>query len=323
MSEVVESEKIVDNVFKKYIPILTCICGLICIALFVGVNLEDTPGDWEIYKKWGAPSAIDIFAGSYWGLITSNFLHIEIWHIGFNLYWLWILGKKIEFETSKVFFGTFVLSSALVSSAGELAFSSSTGIGISGVVYAFFGFIVVMSRTTDAFKNYLAKSIVYQFIFWLVLCIILTQTGALAIGNAGHISGLLWGMVIAYTLKLADRTRWAIGVTSLLFIVSAIFWSPFSTAFLSYKAYHLHNDKKIEEASQIYKEILNREPDSEFAQENLKIIEVSKLEEKAYDFHSKGNYDRAIETYNQILSLDKNNEWAKENLKLIIDSDSI
>ncbi len=323
MSEVIESEKIADSAFKKYIPILTSICGLLCIVLFVGVNLEDNRENWETYKKWGAPLSIDIFDGSYWGLITSNFLHIEIWHIGFNLYWLWILGKKIEFETSKIFYAIFIVSSAVVSSTVQLAFSSSTGIGISGVVYAFFGFIVVMSRITDKYKNYLEKKIVYQFAIWLVVCIILTQTGALAVANAAHISGLLWGMTIAYTSKFAYRIQWVVGVASLLFIGSSIFWSPFSTGYLSHKAYHLHNDKKLEEASEIYKEILHREPDNGFAQENLKVIEVSKMEENAYEFHSKGKYDEAREIYNQILNLDNDNEWARKNLEMIIESDSI
>lgn len=54
-----------DTTFKKYIPVVTAICCLISIALFIGINLEGTLDTWEVYKKWGAPSVTDIFNGDY------------------------------------------------------------------------------------------------------------------------------------------------------------------------------------------------------------------------------------------------------------------
>src|SRR5689334_18203104 len=153
----IEVHKTAHDPFKKYFPIVTAICCLACVVLFIGINTESKVNDWEAYKKWGLPSSQDIFNGSYWGLITSNFLHVEIWHIGFNLYWFWIFGKKIEFETSKVFYGILILSSALVSSAAELAFSDYTGIGLSGIGYSLFGYIFLMSKTTESYRDYLSK----------------------------------------------------------------------------------------------------------------------------------------------------------------------
>lgn len=101
MSESQAIEQSSDQSFKKYIPVFTLICCLISIVLYVGINLEEDPNTWEALYKWGAPSNFDIFKGNYWGLISSNFLHIEFWHIGLNLYWIWILGKKVEFESKK------------------------------------------------------------------------------------------------------------------------------------------------------------------------------------------------------------------------------
>jgi membrane associated rhomboid family serine protease len=34
--------------------------------------------------------------GAYWQLITSAFTHVEIWHIGFNMLALWVLGPQLE-----------------------------------------------------------------------------------------------------------------------------------------------------------------------------------------------------------------------------------
>lgn len=315
MNETIETPIPTTGTFKKYIPILTGICCLISVVLFVGINLEGKLDNWEAYKKWGAPSSTDIFIGSYWGLLTSNFLHTEIWHIAFNLYWLWIFGKKVEFESKKVFFGLLILSSALVSSLSELSFADTTGIGLSGIGYSLFGFILVKSRTTEVYKNYLDKKTIRLFIFWLFLCIILTQTKTWNVGNAAHIGGLLWGMTLAYISKFNNSKQWIIGLLLFSILASSVFWNPFSTSWLSYQAYELHKNQKVDEAIVVYKKILNRDKENEFAKENIRQLEVHKLQEKALELHTNQKYTEARQVYNQILSIDEENEWAKENLK--------
>jgi membrane associated rhomboid family serine protease len=303
-----------DKTFKRYIPSVTAICCLASIVLFIGINVQGKFDTWDVYRKWGAPSATDIFEGDYWGLITSNFLHVEIWHIAFNLYWLWLFGKKIEFETNKAFYVLLILSSALVSSLAQLAFSDTTGIGLSGIGYALFGFLFVKSKTAEEYKNYLNKRTINLFLFWLALCIILTKTGAWTVGNAAHIGGLLWGALVAYTSKFDKYIQWATGLIYVAVLTILIFRSPFSTSYLSYQAYELHKEQKVDAAIEAYKKILKRDPDNEFAKENLKQLEVHQLEEKALELHTNQKYKEARQFYNQILSIDKDNAWAKENL---------
>lgn len=315
MTETIEINQTADTTFKKYIPILTGIICLISIVLFVGIILEGNLDNWEVYKKWGSPSSNDIFNGSYWGLISSNFLHTELWHIGFNLYWLWFFGKKIEFENKKSFYVIFILTSALVSSLAQLSFSDTTGIGLSGIGYSFFGFIYIKSKTTEIYKNYVDKKTINLFMFWLVLCIVLTQTKAWTVGNAAHIGGLLWGITLAYISRFQMAIQVTISLIILTFLTSLIFWSPFSTSYLSHKAYNLHKDLKVDEAILVYKQILERDTKNEYAKENLKQLEIHKLSEKAIQLHTDQKYKEAKQVYNEILLIDKNYEWAKENLK--------
>ena len=307
----------IDNSFKKYIPILTAICCLTSIVLFIGINLEGKLDNLDVYKKWGSPSVTDIFSGSYWGLVTSNFLHTELWHIAFNLYWLWIFGKKIEFESKKTFYGLLILSSALVSSLSELSFADTTGIGLSGIGYSLFGFIFVKSKTTEAYKNYLDKRTIRLFIFWLFLCIVLTQTKTWNVGNAAHISGLLWGITLAYISKFDNYKQWAVGFLLFSVLASSIFWNPFSTSWLSHQAFELHKNQKANEAIIVYKKILSRDKSNEFAKANLKQLEIHNLQEKALELHKSQKYKEARQVYNQILSIDPNEQWAKDNLKIL------
>jgi len=304
-----------EREFKKYVPILTLIVCLISVVLFIGINTEGDLDNWEVYRKWGSPSSTDIFNGSYWGLITSNFLHTEIWHIGFNLYWIWFFGKKIEFESTRGFYSLLIFSSALVSSVAEISFSENTGIGLSGIGYAFFGYIYLKGKTSEFYKHYVDKKTIILFMFWLVLYVVMTKTKAWNVGNAAHIGGLLWGCTLAYISRFQTTRQVTISLSLLLFLTSMIFWTPFSTAYLSHKAYNLHKDQKIDEAILLYKQILDRDNDNEFAKENLKQLEIHKLSEKAVQLHHEQKYEEAKQIYNEILLIDKDYKWAKENLK--------
>src|SRR5580704_11764203 len=109
-----------DFNFKKFKPWITISICLLCLVPFIGLNLAKSPLTWGDYSKWGAPSSNSVWGGSYWGLLTSNLVHVQIWHIGFNLLWFWKFGKKIEYQTSKEFYIIFILSSGFICSIYQL-----------------------------------------------------------------------------------------------------------------------------------------------------------------------------------------------------------
>ena len=37
-----------------------------------------------------------VAGGAYWRLLTSAFLHVEIWHLAINMFSLWVLGPPLE-----------------------------------------------------------------------------------------------------------------------------------------------------------------------------------------------------------------------------------
>ncbi|MBA4849546.1 rhomboid family intramembrane serine protease [Emticicia sp. BO119] len=315
MTEIPDNKLLLDHTYKKYIPIVTTICCAISVILFIGINLEEKADDWSVYKRWGSPPMTDIFSGSYWGLITSNFLHVDLWHIAFNLYGFWILGKKIEFETNIPYYLLFILTASLISSLSQLAFSESTGIGISGVIYAFFGFILLKSKTEKAYKEVLDKKTIRQIIGWTALCVILTYFKIWNVGNAAHIAGFVWGVLLAYISGFNLPKQLSIGSAFLVVLASSIFWTPFSNSWLSYQAYQLHLTKHYDEAIAAYKKILDREATNEWARENRTRLEVHKLQQKINALIENHQYKEILPLLNRINELDPNNEWAKETKK--------
>lgn len=303
--------------FSTFIPLATAIFCIASIVLCIGINLENNQATWEIYGKWGAPSPSDTVNGKFWGLITSNFLHIEIWHIFFNLYWFWLFGKLIEFTEGMVFLVVLVLSAALVSSLSEYSFAEASGIGLSGVVYAMFGYLWIKGRTDDRYRDSLEQRTIYLFIIWLFVCIILTWTDTLNVGNAAHFGGLAWGMLFAF---MAQYGKWPqffswLGLVSLLTIL--IYRSVFSTAYLSQKAYTLHLQSKFTEATQVYKQILKRDPVNEFALGNLRILEIDSLQKKAFELMQERRYDESRALYLQLLRIDPKNSDAQHYMNFL------
>jgi membrane associated rhomboid family serine protease len=299
--------------YKDYKPVITLLGCLACLVLFVGFNI-DGGADEAAYRRWGAPTFADIFNGSYWGLFTSNFLHTEWWHILFNLYWFWLFGKKIEFHSNKLFYAFLILSAALIGSVCQLAVSDGSGIGLSGVGYALFGFLLISSRHDSAYKGFLSGKTIILFLFWLLLCMVLTRTGALQVANAAHIGGLLWGMLLGF-VSVYRKQVWVPACIVLLVLVCAFtFFSSQSVGRLSYLAYEYHKNQQFDEAIVAYQNILKRDAANEYAKANLVQLKVYKLSILENEAESEMKYQDARKRCYEILQLDKDNEWAKTAL---------
>lgn len=294
-------------------PWITIFIGLICIVLFIGINLESNINSWDTFFKWGAPSANDIWNGHIWGLITSNFLHHDFLHLIFNLYWLWIFGDKIELQLNKLFYLFLLLSSGFITSTLQLTLSDSTGIGFSGIVYAMFGFIFIKSKLDKSNNWQLEQKTTILFIFWLFFCIILTYAKVWMIGNVSHFSGLLWGIFIGY-LSTVNYKSLKIALPIFIICISSITlaWSPWSVGWLSNKAYNLHKNQDLKQAEFYYSKILEKDSNNVFAIDGLKQLKIYDLSRQAENYYNNNDLESARKKINEILKIDPNNEWAKQ-----------
>lgn len=126
---------------------------------------------------WSGVDIHGLFANGYirrgelWRLVSAVFIHGDILHIAFNLYWVWMFGSLLEKAYGSIkFLGIFLLF-AVGASAWDYALSSG-GIGISGVVYGFFGMLLLL-RNDNRFIHALDKSTIALFLGWFMACIIL------------------------------------------------------------------------------------------------------------------------------------------------------
>ena len=127
-------------------------------------------------------------AGDYWRLVTSGFLHSGIFHIGFNMYLLWILGQQLERLLGSVRFGTLYFTALLWGSFGALVQTTeSVVVGASGAVFGLMGVLAVEQwrRGYEAFGGGLGGLILINLVISFI--------PGFNIAFGGHIGGLIGG----------------------------------------------------------------------------------------------------------------------------------
>jgi len=140
----------------------------------------------------------DILHGEVWRLVTPIFMHVNGWHILFNLLWLIALGTMIEVRRGTLRLAVLILISAIISNLGQYLWMDHTDPGelhlfegFSGVIYALFGYIWMKGLYEPEQGMFLHPNSIMIMLLWLVLC----MTNALGpIGNAAHFMGLIVGV---------------------------------------------------------------------------------------------------------------------------------
>lgn len=226
-------------------PVVTILSVAICICVTVAIYLNNVTSSPELAVRWGVSPGQAIYEGRWWVLITSAFIHVEILHLLFNMTWLWSLGGAFERVYGSLRLALFLVFAAFVSSGLQLL-TGDAGIGMSGVVYALFGFAWVARRRIDIFAAMIDERTVQIMVGWAVLCIVLTYANIMHIANGAHFGGLLIGMALAATLY-QPKYRWAAGAGAVLLVVASfipLYWNPLSRekAFVDAKAASEGND---------------------------------------------------------------------------------
>ena len=170
----------------------------------------------------------EIRRGEIWRLFTSVFLHIDILHLIFNVYWLWMFGTLIEQVFGHTKTALLFAFFALGSSAFEFALDQG-GVGLSGIGYGLFGMLWVLSHRDDRFRETVGSRTVVLFIGWFLFCIATTVTHAYSVGNVAHGAGAIFGILTGYSITTPNRRVLAnagLAVLTLLGIWGATFGRP-------------------------------------------------------------------------------------------------
>jgi len=168
----------------------------VTIGVYILQFLSQSIFNADIPAFWGMKINFLIRSGEYWRLVTPLFLHGSIFHIGFNMYALAIIGMDLERQMGHGRYAALYFLSGFAGNVFSFLFSSSPSLGSStaifGVlaaegVFLFQNRALFGERANRALKNVLT-------IAGINLLIGLSP----GIDNWGHLGGLLGGVIFAW-----------------------------------------------------------------------------------------------------------------------------
>ena len=196
-------------------PPLTIAMVTISVMVYLLMNVlnQHTITAPLLISEYIKPMLPEIFSGQYWRLVTPVFLHFSIFHIVFNMLWIWELGRLIEWRQGMVILGALTLALSVVSNLAQYFVSGPLFGGMSGVIYGYFGYVWIQSLTNPGFGIRLNPVIIKLMLGWFLICWsgILEQLFGLSVANTAHTAGLLSGMAIALTVSGVVRATTKLG----------------------------------------------------------------------------------------------------------------
>ena len=137
--------------------------------------------------------------GEWWRVVTAGFLHADFFHLGFNMFLLWILGQSLERSIGSVRFVLAYFAGLLGGSLAVTVFNFEIpGLGASGAVLGLAGAMVAIlwSQGRSIKETPLGGLLVIN----LVLPLISPQ-----ISFWGHAGGAAFGFVAGWILAGLPR----------------------------------------------------------------------------------------------------------------------
>jgi len=189
-----------NKLFSSKTPIITYSLMAINIIVFI---LEVLLGQGTIISNFAVYFPL-IKNGEYYRLLTGIFLHANIFHLAFNMYALFVIGKQLENLVGKHKFLIIYLFSGITGALFSILFNqNSISVGASGAIFGLMGSLVYFGYYYRVyFGNVILKEIIPVILLNLVLGFSMS-----GIDNFAHIGGLIGGCMITSCLGIDDKSK--------------------------------------------------------------------------------------------------------------------
>ncbi len=170
---------------------------ILCYVI-LGTNVVIFILDWltgGTLTRLGAKDNFAILQGQYWRLITPMFLHGGWIHLGFNSYFLYVIGPQVERPFGHLRFAAIYILSGMAGVIASFAFSPFPSIGASGALFGLIGALVPLLYRN---RNILANTIRGLRSILLVIAVNLIIGLSPGIDNWAHLGGLLTGLAVSW-----------------------------------------------------------------------------------------------------------------------------
>jgi len=183
--------------------------SLSLFILNIAIHFFDELKDEQYFIYGHASYGTIIHLGQYWRLLTYQFLHADLIHLGFNMYALWAFGHYVESYWRKWWkFLAFYLISGC---AGALSYIALLHLGLlqgnpwtplvgaSGSIYAILVGVAVLAPNSYVRPMFISQPMPLKTFALLLIgvgVVVVWSNGANAGGEAAHLGGALLGYIL-------------------------------------------------------------------------------------------------------------------------------
>jgi membrane associated rhomboid family serine protease len=174
------------------------------VAVFIGMVLSGASPlnpSREALLRWGANWGPLSLGTQPWRMLTSNYVHIGIIHLGFNMWCLWNLGRLAERVLGRLNYVVLYTFCGLAGSLASLWWHPMTiGAGASGAIFGlagaaiavfYLGHLPIAKVAIQGTMRSLLTFVGYNLLFGL----------SPGIDNSAHIGGLVAGLAMGAALS--------------------------------------------------------------------------------------------------------------------------
>lgn len=197
----------------RHAPVVTIALIAINVAAHLYGQLGAAAGWFKLDDFIDAGHFDPAYMGQWWRIVTSMFLHDpgSIWHILFNMVFLWVFGTAVEDRFTRFGFLGFYLIGGAVAALAHAMVDQAPVIGASGAISAVTGaYLILFPRSSVIVFSIFNMGMIRVSSLWLLglyFCIdLLRQLGLFFGMSAGqvaymaHLAGYVYGGSLAFVL---------------------------------------------------------------------------------------------------------------------------
>ena len=189
-----------DRIFEpKKIIVNYVILGLLTLIFLISFlfNLDE-----YLISRFGVSGPL-IRLGDYFRLLTGAFIHVDIIHLVFNGYALYVIGNQIENFYGKKKFIIIYLISALTGSLLSICMLNTFSNGASGAIFGLLGSLLYFGFH---YRVYFGSVILNKVLPVIIINLIIGfMIGG--INNFSHIGGLIGGFLVSMALGINSKDK--------------------------------------------------------------------------------------------------------------------